>query len=176
MWSAVWALWREMRSRGGNPTAITVDCTVNALVKTGEVVEARKLVQDLVYLTILKGSVLSKQPQRVFAVHSKMRVSGTQCNTITYNTMIDACARCGMMVKDPRCWRRGRLAVWSPTSSPTRRSSRLSPLGRCRSGLEVLQELMGDGEYTLDVIMYTRSWTGVRCRISCRAPFGCWMT
>ena len=75
----VWALWREMPSRGVNPTAITAGCTVNALVKTGEVDEARKLVQDLVYPTILKGPVFSKQPLRVFAVHSKMRVSGTQC-------------------------------------------------------------------------------------------------
>merc|ERR1719379_2674344 len=83
----VWAIWRDMRSRGVNPTAITVGCTVNALVKSGEVEEAWKLVQDLMKDESLK--------QQVFTVHAKMRDSRTQCNTITYNTMIDACARSG---------------------------------------------------------------------------------
>merc|ERR1719454_2284568 len=129
----VWALWREMRSRGVNPTAITVGCTVNALVKGGEVEEAWRLVQELVkdealkqhvntviYSTILKGFVLSKQPQRVFEVHSKMRESGTQPDTITYSTIVK---------------------------------------GYCQSGdiaraFEVLKEMKSDGKYTPDEIMY----------------------
>merc|ERR1719161_1236655 len=32
----VWALWKEMHHRGVNPTAITVGCTVDALVKNGQ--------------------------------------------------------------------------------------------------------------------------------------------
>ena len=43
----VWAIWRERRSRGVDPSAIAVGCTVHALVKSGEVDEAWKLVQDL---------------------------------------------------------------------------------------------------------------------------------
>merc|ERR1719316_591832 len=53
----VWAIWREMRGRGVNPTAITVGCTVNALVKGGEVEEAWKLVQDLMKDESLKQHV-----------------------------------------------------------------------------------------------------------------------
>ena len=64
-----------MRSRNVHPTAITAGCTVTALVKSVEVAEAWKLVQDLledesarqyvntgIYSTIPTGFVLSKQP------------------------------------------------------------------------------------------------------------------
>jgi len=164
----VWALWREMRSRGVNPTAITVGCTVNALVKSGEVEEAWKLVQDLVkdeslkqhvntviYSNILKGFVLAKQPQKVFVVHAKMRESGTQCNTITYNTMIDACARSGMMDKVPPLleeMKAERVDLDIITYSTIVK-------GYCQSGdvaraFAVLKEMKGDGKYTPDEIMY----------------------
>merc|ERR1719163_2726095 len=164
----VWALWREMRSRGVNPTAITVGCTVNALVKGGEVEEAWKLVQELVkdeslkqhvntviYSTILKGFVLSKQPQRVFVVHGKMRESGTQCNTITYNTMIDACARCGIMDKVPALLEEMKAGCVEPDIITYSTIVK----GYCQSGdigraFEVLTEMKGDGKYTPDEIMY----------------------
>merc|ERR1719379_2997888 len=164
----VWAIWRDMRGRGVNPTAITVGCTVNALVKSGEVEEAWKLVQDLmkdeslkqhvntvIYSTILKGFVLSKQPQRVFTVHAKMRESGTQCNTITYNTMIDACARCGIMEKVPPLLEEMKAGCVEPDIITYSTIVK----GYCQSGdvaraFEVLKEMKGDGKYAPDEIMY----------------------
>ena len=69
----VWALWRKMRSRGLNPTAINVDCTADAIARIGQVREAWSLAQDLtkdvslkqhastvIYSTVLKGCVLLK--------------------------------------------------------------------------------------------------------------------
>merc|ERR1719265_1716420 len=164
----VWALWREMRSRGVNPTALTVGCTVNALVKGGEVEEAWRLVQELVkdeslkqhvntviYSTILKGFVLSKQPQQVFVVHSKMRESGTPCNTISYNTMIDACARHGIMDKVPPLLEEMKAGCVEPDIITYSTIVK----GYCQSGdigraFEVLKEMKSDGKYTPDEIMY----------------------
>ena len=53
----------------------------------------------VIYSNTVNGFVLAKLPQEVFVVHAKMRECGTQCNTITYNTMFDACAWCGIMDK-----------------------------------------------------------------------------
>ena len=47
---------------------------------------------QLSYL-ILKDFAMSKQTQRIFAVHAELRESDVQCITIPYITMIDACAR-----------------------------------------------------------------------------------
>merc|ERR1719375_1652230 len=106
----VWALWREMRERGVAPTSITVGCTVDALVKNGQVEDAWSLVHEMlkdetrqqyvntvIYSTILKGFATSRQTGRILAVHAEMRERRVQCNTITYNTMINACAGCGDM-------------------------------------------------------------------------------
>merc|ERR1719183_715232 len=149
----VWAIWRDMRGRGVNPTAITVGCTVNALVKSGEVEEALKLVQDLmkdeslkqhvntvIYSTILKGFVLSKQPQQVFAVHS---------------TMIDACARHGIMDKVPPLLEEMKAGCVEPDIITYSTIVK----GYCQSGdvaraFEVLKEMKGDGKYAPDEIMY----------------------
>ena len=51
-------------------------------------------VNTVIYSNILKGFVLAKQPQKVFVVHAKMRVGGTQRYTIKVNSMIDACGTC----------------------------------------------------------------------------------
>jgi len=106
----VWELWREMRGRSVKPTAITLGCMVDALVKNGLVDEAFELIHEInrdrscqdtvntvTYSTILKGYSQAKQPDRVHVVYAEMRELGIECNTITYNTMIDANARTGRM-------------------------------------------------------------------------------
>merc|ERR1719262_1648213 len=99
----VWALWREMSERGVAPTSITVGCTVDALVKNGQVEDETRhqYVNTVIFSTILKGFATSRQTGRVLAVHAEMRERGIQCNTITYNTMINACAGCGNMERVP---------------------------------------------------------------------------
>merc|ERR1719265_2197700 len=106
----IWDLWHEMGTRGVKPTAITLGCMVDALVMNSRVDDAWKLVNDLledkelapsvntvIFSTVLKGFAMIKQTDRVFAVHQEMCDRDIQCNTITYNTMFDACARCGTM-------------------------------------------------------------------------------
>merc|ERR1719375_834694 len=111
----MWELWHEMGKRQVKPTAVTIGCMIDALVKNRCVDDAWNLVHDLLsdpsrkplvnnimYSTILKGFALTKQTERLFAVYTEIRDQGVQANTITYNTMIDACARCGAMDRVPQ--------------------------------------------------------------------------
>jgi len=164
----VWALWSEMNERGVAPTAITFGCTVDALVKNGQVEDAWVLVHELledesrkqyvntvIYSTILKGFAMSKQTQRIFAVHAEMCESGVQCNIITYNTMIDACARCCSMDRVPALLEEMKKTHVEPnviTYSTLVKGYCLS--GDVDRAFQVLQEMKQDGKHTADEIMY----------------------
>merc|ERR1719345_489403 len=106
----LWELWNEMAQREVRPTAITLGCMVDALVKNKCVVDAwsllHKLLEDeilctlvntVIYSTVLKGFAMSKQVGKIFEVYGEMKARDVQCNTITYNTVLDACARCSSM-------------------------------------------------------------------------------
>jgi len=164
----VWALWSEMKERGVTPTAITFGCTVDSLVKNGCVEDAwalmhellkddtrRQLVNTVIYSTILKGFAMSKQTQRIFAVHAEMRENEVQCNTITYNTMIDACARCGSMDRVPALLEEMKKTHVEPdiiTYSTLVKGYCLS--GDVDRAFQVLQEMKKDGKYAADEILY----------------------
>jgi pentatricopeptide repeat protein len=45
----------------------------------------------------LKGFAVLRRIDQVFVVYKEMRSKGIPCNTITYNTMLDACAKCCAM-------------------------------------------------------------------------------
>ena len=117
-----------MNDRNVQPTSITARCTVNALVKNGRVEDAWDLVLEIskdedrrqclntvVHFTILMGFAVARQPKRFFAGHTEMRQSGVACDTITYNTIIDACARCSRMDWVPQLLVEMEAAVSSPT-------------------------------------------------------------
>merc|ERR1719159_2123452 len=99
-----------MTQREVRPTAITLGCMVDALVKNNAVDSAWQLIHSLlkdeqfsalvntvIYSTVLKGFAMSKQVNKVYEVCAEMRARDVQCNTISYNTMLDACARCSSM-------------------------------------------------------------------------------
>ena len=47
----------------------------------------------------MKGFAVTKNIGKVFTVYEEMKSKGISCNTITYNTMLDACAKCCAMNK-----------------------------------------------------------------------------
>ena len=53
------------------------------------------------YSTILRGLAMSKQPAKLMQVKTDMKERDIVCNTISYNTMLDACAKRGSMDKVP---------------------------------------------------------------------------
>merc|ERR1719316_2539721 len=70
----------------------------SALVKEIRADEAcRDVLNTVVYSTLLKGFTQARLPQRVQDVYEEMKAAGISCNTITYNTMLDAHARTGRM-------------------------------------------------------------------------------
>jgi len=164
----LWELWNEMIQREVKPTAITLGCMVDALVKNGCVEDAwqmvKKLGQDenftnlvntVIYSTILKGFAMSKQSSKVFTVYSEMRKSGVQCNTISYNTMLDACARCGSMDRVPQLLEDMKSHLVEPdiiTYSTIVKGYCLS--GDVDRAFEVLEEMKRDGKYMPDEILY----------------------
>merc|ERR1719375_1928691 len=164
----MWELWYEMGKRQVKPTAVTLGCMIDALVKNRCVEDAwnlvhevlsdparRALVNNIIYATILKGFAMTKQTERLFAVYAEIRDQGVQANTITYNTMIDACARCGAMDRVPQ------LLADMQGANISRDQITYGTLvkGHCLSGsvdqaLEVLAEMRAEGKHRPDEILY----------------------
>merc|ERR1719191_2142307 len=164
----IWELWNEVEKRQVKPTAVTIGCMIDALVKNGCVEDAwnlvhevlsdparQALVNNIIYSTILKGFAMTKQTERLFAVYAEIRDQGVQANTITYNTMIDACARCGAMDRVPQL-----LADMKAANiSPDQITYGTLVKGHCLSGsvdqaFEILAEMRAGGKHKPDEILY----------------------
>merc|ERR1719161_976682 len=99
---------------------------------------------------------MTRQIERLFAVYEVLHTSPQiEANTITYNTMIDACARCGAMVRVPELMADMHAAKITPD---TITYSTLVK-GHCLSGdvdqaFEVLKQMQKDGRHKPDEILY----------------------
>lgn len=102
--------WDEMRSRGVALSSITLGCMVEALVTNGDVEGAytlcremmadgqtRPLVNAIIYCSVLKGFSHQKDMARVWSVYEEMLKAELTFSIVTYNTLVDACARNGDM-------------------------------------------------------------------------------
>merc|ERR1719214_583267 len=164
----LWELWNEMSQREVKPTAITLGCMVDALVKNGCVDDAwqllntllddeqlHTLVNTVIYSTILKGFCMSKQINKVFTVYTQMKKFDVQCNTITYNTMLDACARCSSMDRVSQLLE----DMKQGTVEPDIITYSTIVKGYCLSGdvdraFEVLEDMKRDSKFAPDEILY----------------------
>merc|ERR1719487_2301650 len=108
--TSIWRCWKEMRSRHIKPTAITMGCMVEAIVSNGDTEGAYDLihqvredeqcpdvVNSIIYCSVLKGFTREKKIDRVWAVYQEMKDVKAELSVVLYNTLIDACARCGRM-------------------------------------------------------------------------------
>merc|ERR1719409_1039345 len=108
--AGIWRCWKEMRSRHIKPTSITLGCMVEAIVSTGDTAGAfdlihqiqdddqcRSALNSVIYCSVLKGFTREKKMDRVFAVYEEMNKRGIELSIVTYNTLMDACARTGRM-------------------------------------------------------------------------------
>jgi len=110
--TSIWRCWKEMRSRHIKPTSITMGCMVEAIVNNGDTEGAYDLIHEIqedeqcrdvlnsiVYCSVLKGFTREKKIDRVWAVYQEMKdtCKHAELSIVTYNTLIDACARCGRM-------------------------------------------------------------------------------
>mmetsp|Transcript_141739 Transcript_141739/g.246770 ORF Transcript_141739/g.246770 Transcript_141739/m.246770 type:complete len:688 (-) Transcript_141739:158-2221(-) len=110
----VWDTWREMRTRHVMPTSITLGCMVEALTTNGDVEAGYEFVRDIskddicshqinavIYGSVLKGFAQQKQFDRVWSVYQEMLDLKLQFSIVTFNTLVDACARSHDMSRIP---------------------------------------------------------------------------
>jgi len=110
----VWATWREMRGRHIVPTSITLGCMVEALVTNGDPDAGYELIRDMqadqqchstvnavIYCSVLKGFAHQKRMEVVWSVYQEMLEKRLDFSIVTFNALVDACARCGHMHRVP---------------------------------------------------------------------------
>jgi len=110
----VWDSWREMRKRHVIPTSVTIGCMVEALATNGHVDAGYELIREqlqdpairpmvnaVIYCSVLKGFSHGKRFDRVWSVYEEMKAERLQFSIVTYNTLVDACARSGDMGRIP---------------------------------------------------------------------------
>lgn len=113
--AGVWDTWREMCMRHIPPTSITLGCMVEALVTNGDVEagydlitatladnQVRHLVNAVIYCSVLKGFSYQKRFERVWSVYLEMLGQKLEFSIVTFNTLVDACARSGEMGRIPQ--------------------------------------------------------------------------
>eukprot|EP00427_Karlodinium_veneficum_P020361 CAMPEP_0169108516 /NCGR_PEP_ID=MMETSP1015-20121227/25469_1 /TAXON_ID=342587 /ORGANISM="Karlodinium micrum, Strain CCMP2283" /LENGTH=610 /DNA_ID=CAMNT_0009170143 /DNA_START=70 /DNA_END=1902 /DNA_ORIENTATION=+ len=112
--AGVWQTWRCMHKCHVLPTSITLGCMVEALTTNGHVEASYELVREMVddpsckslvnsviYGSVLKGFSHLKKFDCVWSVYEEMLGQKIQFSIVTFNTLLDACARSGDLVRIP---------------------------------------------------------------------------
>jgi len=172
--AGVWRYWKEMRSRHVKPTSITIGCMVEAVVQNGDVDGGYELIQDLlkdvqcreqvnavIYCSVLKGYARSRRMERVWAVWKEMLDRSIEPTIVTFNAMIDACARNGQMDAVPdllTLMKTKRLVSNAITYSTTIKG--FCQRGEIQSALGVLDEMRRATNLKPDEIVYNNLLDG----------------
>lgn len=164
----IWALWDEMQLKGVEPTEISLGCMVEALVANTEAdaawrlvreiwqdVNRRHLVNTVTYSTLLKG--VADKPEQVEAMYQEMRERQIQCNTITYNTILNHLAQCRATHRVPQLLEDMKNST--PPVEPDIVTYSTLIKCFCASGnlnraLGLLTEMRADGKFVPDEMMY----------------------
>jgi len=98
---------------------------------------------------------MSKQIGKVFEVYTEMRARDVQCNTISYNTMLDACARCSSMDRVSQILEDMKTCAVEPDIITYSTIVK----GYCQAGdvdraFQVLEEMKRDAKFAPDEILY----------------------
>lgn len=100
--------WQELKKRRFVPNQVTIGCMVEALVSNSSTDAAYRLINEIladdqtksqvnavIYCTVLKGYSHEKNFKRVWSIYQEMLNRKLEFSIVTYNTLVDACARCG---------------------------------------------------------------------------------
>jgi len=112
--AGVWDTWRAMKARRVAPTSIALGCMVEALstnddpeagyelihaVQAEEDPQTATIVNAVIYCSVLKGLLHLKRFERMWEVYEEMLAKNVGFQVVTYNVLMDACARSGDMSK-----------------------------------------------------------------------------
>lgn len=163
-------LWAEMMDKGVQPTPITLGCMIEALVSNRCTDEAygivqrietdplqRQLLNTVIYSTILKGFAFAKRCDKLMDLYAEMKRLEIPCNTITYNTMLNAFAQTGVLDAIPRVLHD--MKCCDPPVEPdivtyTTLVKCFCAVGNIDQALKLLQEMEDDGRIAPDEVMY----------------------
>lgn len=164
----VWTTWKEMRARQIVPTSITLGCMVEALVTNDDPDRGYELIKEMeadrqccatvnavIYCSVLKGFAHQRRMDRVWPVYQEMLEKNLDFSIVTYNTLVDACARCGHMTRVPELLRDMKRKGIEPNVITY--SAILK--GHCQAGdfelgCEVLETMKRETKLKPDEIMY----------------------
>jgi len=109
-----WNTWNEMKKQHVTPISVTLGCMVEALCSNGDLEGAYELIQDslrdektaplvnaVMYGSLVKGFSHNKCFSRVWEVYDEMVAQKLQFSMVTFNTLIDTCARSGELNRIP---------------------------------------------------------------------------
>lgn len=165
-----WMIWQTAIMRKVKVSYVTLGCMVEALVtnynaedawklvnQIWEDAELRPLVNNVVYAMLLKGFTMMKKYDKVIMVYREMTIRTVQCNTIAYNTMLNALALCGHMEEVPKLLQDMRLA--DPPVLPDIITYSTIIKGFCMAGeldqgLELLKDVKRTAALKPDEVMY----------------------
>eukprot|EP00933_Yihiella_yeosuensis_P072710 TRINITY_DN811_c0_g2_i1.p1 TRINITY_DN811_c0_g2~~TRINITY_DN811_c0_g2_i1.p1 ORF type:complete len:1116 (-),score=308.71 TRINITY_DN811_c0_g2_i1:300-3647(-) len=164
----VWRCWKEMRSRYIKPTSITLGCMVEAVVNNGDTEGGYELIHEIqadenckdmlnsvIYCSVLKGFTREKKLDRAWNVYSEMKKYNVDISIVTYNTLIDACARCGQMQRMPEIL--NDMATNGAEANLITYSTRIKghcSVGELEQGFQVLEQMRRETKMKPDEIMY----------------------
>eukprot|EP00927_Polykrikos_kofoidii_P022814 TRINITY_DN21181_c0_g1_i1.p1 TRINITY_DN21181_c0_g1~~TRINITY_DN21181_c0_g1_i1.p1 ORF type:complete len:805 (-),score=97.16 TRINITY_DN21181_c0_g1_i1:309-2723(-) len=111
----IWVTWRSMRAHDLKLTSVAIGCMVEALVSNGLPDDGYQLLRELredeivrpllnavIYCSVLKGFAHQQSFARTWAVYLEMLEDRLEFSIVTFNALIDACARCGEMSRVPQ--------------------------------------------------------------------------
>jgi len=166
--SGAWDTWREMRKMNILPSAITLGCMVEALVNNGDTegaydlihqvqedTDCRSVLNSIVYCSLLKGFTREKKVDRVWTVYEEMKKMSAEVSIVTFNTLIDASARCGNMERLNTILQDMKTQGAKPnliTYSTMLKGHCQS--GDMQSGFKIMEQIRNDPELKPDEIMY----------------------
>jgi len=109
-----WNTWEEMKKQHVAPISVTVGAMVEALATNGDIEGGYELIQEIqqdektaslvnavMYGSIVKGFSHKKCFTRMWEVYDEMVARKLQFSMVTFNTLIDACARSGELNRVP---------------------------------------------------------------------------
>merc|ERR1719446_1363109 len=166
--AGIWRCWKEMRSRHIKPTSITLGCMIEAIVSNGDTEGAFDLIHQIqddeqcrgalnsvIYCSVLKGFTREKKIDRVWAVYEEMTERRIELSIVMYNTLIDACARCGCMEYLPKILE----DMKANRAKPNVITYSTMLKGHCQNGniqeaFAILEQMKKDARLKPDEIMY----------------------
>lgn len=164
----VWRCWREMRTRQIRPTSVTLGCMVEAVVNNGDPEGAYDLVHEMhgdprcrealnavIYCSVMKGFARDKKVARAFTVYEEMRNMNIELSIVTFNTLIDACARCACMERVPDLVANMKsLGIQLNVITYSTMLKGHCQMGEIQTAFALLKQMKTESNLTPDEIMY----------------------